>query len=127
MKRSHVYKGYENTYNVEIMNSFNPELQLKDTESAVRNLLKDLLTELRDFNLVVILVLQFKKIERDEETKYSTFYSSSKVETVINESDIDDAFESIYNTIASNILNPLENVLDRIIDSVVDHSINIPK
>ena len=47
MKRSHVYKGYENTYNVEIMNSFNPELQLKDTESAVRNLLKDLLTELR--------------------------------------------------------------------------------
>ena len=29
-----------------LLNSFNPELQLKNTESAIRNNLKDLLTEL---------------------------------------------------------------------------------
>ena len=46
-KRSCAYKGYGSTYNVEIVNSFKPELQLKDTESAIKNKLKKLLTELR--------------------------------------------------------------------------------
>ena len=32
------------------MNSFNPELQLKDTESAIKNKLKELLTLLSGFN-----------------------------------------------------------------------------
>ena len=38
-------------------------------------------------------VLEFKKIESNKEIKYSTFYSSSKDETIINESDIDDVLE----------------------------------
>ena len=41
----------------------------------------------------------FEKIETDDRTKYDTFYSHSKAETIINESDIDDVFESIYTTI----------------------------
>ena len=43
MKRAHAFKG-DASYDVEILNSFNPELQLKDTESAVKNKLKKLLT-----------------------------------------------------------------------------------
>ena len=39
-KRAHVFKGYASSYNVEILNSFNPELQLKDTESWIKNKLK---------------------------------------------------------------------------------------
>lgn len=42
---------------VEILNSFNFELQLKGTDSAVRNKLKDLLTVLRGFKLVTIVFL----------------------------------------------------------------------
>ena len=38
IKKSHAYKGYASTYNIEIMNSFNPELQLKDTESGVKKI-----------------------------------------------------------------------------------------
>ena len=45
MKRSHAYKGYASTYTVEILNSFNPELQFKDTKSAIRNKLNNLLIE----------------------------------------------------------------------------------
>ena len=37
MKQSHTYRGYASTYNVEILNIFNPELQLKYTESAIKN------------------------------------------------------------------------------------------
>ena len=39
-------KGYASTYNVEILNSFNTELQFKDTENAIKSKLTDLLTEL---------------------------------------------------------------------------------
>ena len=35
---------------IKILNYFNPELQVKDTESAVTNKLKYLLTELKDLN-----------------------------------------------------------------------------
>ena len=40
-KREHTSKGFASTYNVEILNSFNPELQLRDTESTVKNKLKN--------------------------------------------------------------------------------------
>ena len=67
----------------------------------------NLLTELEGFKFVTTLVLKFKKIESDDETKYSTFYSSTKADTIINESDIDGALESICSTIISNIQNSL--------------------
>ena len=93
MKRSHAYNGYASTSSVKILNSFYPELKLKDTEYAIRNKLIGLLTELKDFKFVATLVLQFKKIESNDETKYRTFYSNSKAEKTINESDIDNVFE----------------------------------
>ena len=45
------------------------------------------------------LVLEFKDIKLDDETKHSMFCPTSKAETIINESDIDDVFESIHITI----------------------------
>ena len=51
-KRSHAYKSYANTYSVEILNYFNPKLQLEDTEYAIRNNLIDLLAELKGFKFV---------------------------------------------------------------------------
>ena len=86
------------------------------------------MTELRGFNFVTTLVLEFeKKIESDDETKYSTFYSSLKAEIVINGSDIDEVFESIYITIITNIQKSLGKGLSWITDSVLDDSINISK
>ena len=61
------------------------------------------MTELRGFKFVTTLVLMFKKIESDDKTKYKAFYSHSKAKVVINESDIHDLFELIYNTIISII------------------------
>ena len=84
------------------MNSFNTKQQLKDTESAIRNNLIDLLSELRGFKFVITLVLECKKLGSDDEIKCSSFNSNSKVETIINESDIDDLFELIYVTTISN-------------------------
>ena len=66
------------------MNSFKPELQLKDTESATKNKLIDLLSELKGFEFVTTIVLEFKNIENDYKTTYSTFYLNSRAETVNN-------------------------------------------
>ena len=60
-KQSHAYEGYASTYNVEISNSVNPELQLQDAKSTIRDKLRDLLTELKKIELVTAMVLEFKK------------------------------------------------------------------
>ena len=39
-KRANAIKGFADFYNVEILNSLNPELQIEDTESAIKNKLK---------------------------------------------------------------------------------------
>ena len=49
------------------------------------------------------LTIEFLKMESDDATKHTTFYSNSKAQTVINESHTDDVFESIYTTTISNI------------------------
>ena len=41
-KREHAFKDFANTYDIEVLSSFNPELQLKYTESAIRNKLKNI-------------------------------------------------------------------------------------
>ena len=48
-------------------------------------------------------LLELKKLRVIAETKYSTFYSNLKVETIISKTEIVDAFESIYITIISNM------------------------
>ena len=50
--KKNAFKGFASTYNVGIPNSFNPELQLKYTESAIRSKLIELLTQLKGFRFV---------------------------------------------------------------------------
>ena len=58
----------------------------------VKNKLKKILPQLRGFKFVRTLVLVFTKNDSEDKTKYDTFYSHSKAETIINESDIDGVF-----------------------------------
>ena len=115
------------TFNFKILIFFNRELQLKDTDSAIKSKLIQLLTELKVFKFVTTLVLVFKKIESGDKLKYDNFYSNSKVEIIINESDIDHVFQLIYTTIITNIQKSLGKGSDWIIDSVIDHTISISK
>ena len=73
------------------------------------------------------LVLVFQKIESNYKSKYDTFYSHSKTEIIINESNIDDALESIYTKNTSNIQKSLGKGSYWITDSVINHNINISK
>ena len=81
------------TYNVKILSSFKPKLQLKDTESATKSKLIELLAQFKGFKFVATLVLVFNKIEGEDKTNYDNFHSSSKAEILISESGIDDVFK----------------------------------
>ena len=52
----HAFKGNPSTCNVEILNSFSHELQLKDTESATKSNLIELLSRLKGFKFVKTIV-----------------------------------------------------------------------
>ena len=71
IKQAHAFKGYTSSYNIEI--SFNLELQPKESESAIKNKLNKLLSELRGFKFVKTLVLVLKKIESKDKTEYYNF------------------------------------------------------
>ena len=55
------------------------------------------------------------------------FYSNSKAEIIINESDIDDVFQLIYTTVISNIPKSLGKDSGWIVDSLIDHNISVSK
>ena len=67
-KGDHAFKCFASTYNVEILNSFEPVLQLKDTESSIKSKVIELLTQLEGFKFVTTLVLVFKKVESEDKT-----------------------------------------------------------
>ena len=60
--------------NSEILNSFNVELQLTDTEFAITINLMVLLSELKNFKFMKTIIFDLKILENDDKTKYSTFY-----------------------------------------------------
>ena len=48
-------------YNVEILNLFDPELQLINNIPVIKKKLKEMLSELKKFKVQTILVLDYKK------------------------------------------------------------------
>ena len=50
----------------------------------------------RGFKFITKLDVEYRKIESDDETKYSTFYLNSKAEKIFDKGDIDGVFKSIY-------------------------------
>ena len=74
---------------------------------------------------MVTLVSVLKKIENQDILKYNTFYLHSEVETIVNESEINNAFESIYTAIISNKQKSLGKGSGWITDLDIENNINI--
>ena len=106
------------------MNSSNPELQLKNTESAIKSKLIKLLTQLRSFKFVTTLVLVFKKIVKIKQSMNSLLKLKSRN---YYQSHIENVFKSIYTAIIANIQKFLGKGSGWIIDSAIDNTICISK
>ena len=83
-------------YNIEILNLFDPELQLINTKIMIKNKLNKLLNELKKFKVQVILVLKYKK-----KNDRKNFHSSAKL--IASDLDIDEAFKSMHQSIMTKI------------------------
>ena len=68
-QNNHILIEVMSTYNVEILNYFNLELELKDKEFAITYKLINLLCELRGFISVTTLVFKCKKKEKKKTMK----------------------------------------------------------
>ena len=83
-------------YNVEILNLFDPELQLIDTKPVIKNKFKKQLSELKNFQVQIILVLDYKN-----RNDCKIFHSSAKL--IASDSDTDEAFKPMYQSIMTKI------------------------
>ena len=88
------------------MNSFNPHL--KDSESTIRNKLKDLLTELRGFKFVTALVVEFDKDELMLQQNTPSFVLTQRRKQLLMKPTLMILFELMYTAIISNIQNILK-------------------
>ena len=83
-------------YNNEILNIFDPELQLINTKLMIKNKLKEFISELRKFQVQTILVLDYKK-----RNDCKIFHSNAKL--IASDSDTDAAFKSMHQSIMTKI------------------------
>ena len=96
MMQSNSFNNCVHRYNIEILNLFHAKLQLIDTEHMIKNKLKELLNELKKFIVQTILFLEYKK-----RNNRKIFHSSNKL--IVSDSDIDEAFISMYQNIMTKI------------------------
>ena len=76
-------------YKVEILNLFDPELQLINIKPVIKNKLKGLLSELKKFKVQKLPVFDYKK-RNDREI----FHLSTKL--IASDSDTNEAFKSMH-------------------------------
>ena len=100
-------------YNIKILNLLDPELQLINTKPIFKNKLKESLSELKKFQVLSILLLEYKK-----KNNHKIFHSKAKV--IANDSDINEAYKSMHQSIMKN--SPSE---DWFVETIVNISIKL--
>ena len=104
-------------FHIETLNLFDPELQLVNTKSMIKNKLKELLIEFKKFKVQAILVLEYKK-----GNDYKIFHSNVKL--IASYPEIDEAFIFMHQSIMAKIKTyPSEGYI--FLDVVIKHSIKI--
>ena len=106
-------------YNIEILNFFDLELQLINTEHMIKSKLKELLSELKKFKVQTILVLDIRK-----EMIGKSFIQVLNLKKSICDSVIDEAFKSMHQSIITKIKNSASKDWI-VIQAIVKHSIKI--
>ena len=89
---------YVHHYNIEILNLFDLELQLINTKPMIKNKLKELLSEVKNFKVQTILVLEY-------ENRNDRKMVSSITNLIASDSDTDGAFKSMHQSIMAKIKN----------------------
>ena len=102
-------------YHVENLNPFDPESKLKDTESAIENKLKELLSKFKKSEVETISFLGYKK-----GNNCKIFHSCTKL--IASNLDLDKSFKSMHQRVITKIKNyTCEDWI--VLDAIIKHSL----
>ena len=87
-------------HNIEILNLFNPELQLINTKPIIKNKLKHLLGQLKEFKIQKVLVLENKNLDHYKSMN-KIFHLRAKL--IVNDSHIGKTFGLMHQRVMTKI------------------------
>ena len=110
-KNKAAFSGYAQSYKVEVIDKRDVVIQLKASEIVIKELLKDLLTELKGFKYHITLAGLLSKVKNSYQIEwnsieYSPVYFNSSTKTVINnEFKLNQSFQEIIYMLDNWICN----------------------
>ena len=120
-------KNYAKSYEINVKFNKDPLRQLQSTRSAVKHHINTLLNEMKGLKFVETLKITFRKVSGDETIEKNAYFNST-VQTIINETQINEALIQLSKQI---ILNKIAQWVSEgsgwIIKSVDNHFLNIVK
>ena len=117
-------RGYVQSYEVPIVNSYDPSIQLNNTRKAIFDLLKRLLKDKRGFKYNTTLRVRLSK-RKENETIYREPYFNAGPFTVTNRLDIEESLHNGIERILELIAVWLSEGSGWVFESVLSHNINI--
>ena len=97
---SKAFKRYARSYKIEIVDHKDPLVQLEASKSSIKDLFKDLLSEMKGFKYQITVAVLLSNEKGNEDIEYSSVYFNSITKTVINsEFSLDKSFQDILHRI----------------------------
>ena len=121
---SKAFKRYARGYKVEIVDHKDHLVQLEASKSSIKDLLKDLLNEMKGFKYQLTMKVLLSKEKENENIEYSSVYFNSTAKTMISsEFNLDKSFQEIL----YRIDNWINEGSGWIIESISGEYVNISK
>ena len=119
-------KGYTKSYEINIRNNKDPLAQMQNTRKAIEHRVIALLNEMKGLKYVETLKVTFNKMS-DGEIVIKNGYFNSKVQTIINHTEINEALQMSKQNILNQISQWISEGSGWTIQSVDSHYLNIVK
>ena len=117
-------KGYTKSYEIGIKNDKDPLAQLQNTRKAIEYHIIKILTSMKGLKFVETLRVTFKKLAKDG-IVYKTAYFNSKPQTIVNNTEINEALQLSEQQILNIIAQWISEGSGWTIESVDNHYLNI--
>ena len=119
-------KNYAKSYEINVKFNKDPLRQLQSTRSAVKHHINTLLNEMKGLKFVETLKITFRKVSGDETIEKNAYFNST-VQTIINETQINEALQLSKQIIINEIAQWVSEGSGWIIKSVDNQFLNIVK
>ena len=123
VKNKTVFSGYGRSYKIEIIDKRDVAVQLKASEISIKELLKDLLIELKGFKYQITLAVLLSKIKNNGEIEYSPVYFNSLTKAVIGSNKV--GLNQVFQEIIYRLDNWISNKSGWIVEEIYSQCLNI--